>query len=69
WPPTIPTGETVTDTDEDEQRVAEIDVAEGELIRTAEDGTLSALTRVRVWDLIRKLSEEKAELLQLDQAT
>ncbi|MGH3548079.1 MAG: hypothetical protein ACRDQU_08180 [Pseudonocardiaceae bacterium] len=59
----------MTDTDEDEQRVAEIDVAEGELIRTAEDGTLSALTRVRVWDLIRKLSEEKAELLQLDQAT
>lgn len=59
----------MTDTDEDEQRVAEIDVAEGELIRIAEDGTLSALTRVRVWDLIRKLSEEKAELLQLDQAT
>lgn len=59
----------MTDADEDEQRVEEIDVAEGELIRIVEDERLSALTKVRIWDLLQTLSEEKAEILGLDQSS
>lgn len=54
---------------EDVQQVEDLDVAVGELTRVAEDETLSALTQIRIWDLIRKLEEEKAELLGLDRPT
>jgi hypothetical protein len=59
----------MTEEDEDAQRVEEIDVAVVELMRVAEDETLSALTRVRTWDLIRRLEEEKTEILARDRHT
>jgi hypothetical protein len=52
----------VTDEEEDAQRVEEIDVAVVELTRVAEDETLSALTRIRVLDLVRTLSDERDDL-------
>jgi hypothetical protein len=59
------TERTATVTDEDAQRVKEIDVAIGELLRIGRGTTLSVLTRISTLDLMGRLWDERAELLGL----